>query len=268
MNKKDILKLAGDPRFIPGIYNYCDCWCERCPYTSRCLVYAKEQEDMDDPATRDINNEAFWQKIHSIFHQTLEMITEMTEEQGIDLESLEVESEIEEEKKHQDEAQNHELSQAALRYSNMVDEWFDSEKELFEQKDEELITKLELGITDTETDAEAESIIDAVEVIRWYQHQIFVKLMRALIQDDLDQFEEENNSPNDSDGSVKVALIGMDRSISAWGKLRNHFPEKTDDILSILPHLDRLRRKTEKEFPNARSFVRPGFDSIPEDHDN
>ncbi|MCB0550950.1 MAG: hypothetical protein KDD19_25495 [Phaeodactylibacter sp.] len=29
---------------IPGIYNYCDRWCERCSFTSRCLLYAQEQE--------------------------------------------------------------------------------------------------------------------------------------------------------------------------------------------------------------------------------
>ena len=26
--------------FIVGIFNYCDRWCERCPLTSRCLVFA------------------------------------------------------------------------------------------------------------------------------------------------------------------------------------------------------------------------------------
>lgn len=261
MDTKDILQMAENPRFISGIYNYCDRWCERCPFTSRCMVYALEQEDMDDPDSRDINNEAFWRKMESILQQTLEMITDLAEEQGIDVESLDVDSEMKQRKQRRAEAEDHQLARVAQRYLEMVDEWFDSEKELFANKDEELITKVELGIIGPETDAEAESIIDAVEVIRWYQHQIYVKLMRALIRDDSDDFEEKNNLPKDSDGSVKVALIGMDRSISAWEKLRNHFPEKTDDILTILVHLDRLRRKTEKEFPNARSFVRPGFDT-------
>ena len=33
MDKNDLLKLATDPKYIPGIYNYCDRWCERCPFT-------------------------------------------------------------------------------------------------------------------------------------------------------------------------------------------------------------------------------------------
>ena len=30
-------------QFIPGIYNYCDRWCERCPLTARCRVFAMEE---------------------------------------------------------------------------------------------------------------------------------------------------------------------------------------------------------------------------------
>jgi hypothetical protein len=30
--------------FIPGVYNYCDRWCERCPFTGRCRVFADEAE--------------------------------------------------------------------------------------------------------------------------------------------------------------------------------------------------------------------------------
>ncbi|MGB5746440.1 MAG: hypothetical protein WBM69_05630 [Desulfobacterales bacterium] len=102
-----------------------------------------------------------------------------------------------------------------------------------------------------------------MEVIRWYQHQIYVKLRRALhsahdeaTEDDLDDY------PKDSDGSTKVSLIGMDRSISAWGKIIKNFPDEEDSILGIIAHLDRLRRRTETEFPDARAFVRPGFDEI------
>ena len=78
------------------------------------------------------------------------------------------------------------------------------------------------------------------------------------------ELEEDDSWQSDADGSVKVALIGMDRSIGAWGALREYFPEKADDILDILVHLDRLRRKAEHLFPNARNFIRPGFDTMEE----
>jgi len=112
-------------------------------------------------------------------------------------------------------------------------------------------------------DEDTVTLIDSVEVIRWHQHQMYVKLRRALdsardeaTDRDLDDY------PKDSAGSAKVALIGMDRSISAWGKLIKYFPDAEDDILGIIAHLDRLRRRTEAEFADARAFVRPGFDEV------
>jgi hypothetical protein len=37
MDKQDLLKLAADPKYIPCICNFCDRWCERCPFTAWCL---------------------------------------------------------------------------------------------------------------------------------------------------------------------------------------------------------------------------------------
>jgi len=263
MDIKDILNKAKDPRYITGIYNYCDRWCERCAFTSRCLTYAMEKEDFGDMATRDLNNKAFWEKLHSIFQQTIDMINELAAERGIDLSSLDIESASNENSRRLHDAKNHELSLSAHHYSEIVDSWFESEYSLFEQRQDELNTMLKLGIGGAELDAEAAGINDSVEVIRWYQHQIYVKLMRALTQEELvDAQEEDNTSQRDSDGSALVALIAIDRSMGAWGKLQEYFPAKTDSILDILLHLDRLRRMTEKMFPDARNFKRPGFDDV------
>ena len=30
---------------IPGIYNYCDYWCERCAFTQRCGTYLMKIEE-------------------------------------------------------------------------------------------------------------------------------------------------------------------------------------------------------------------------------
>ena len=70
--------------------------------------------------------------------------------------------------------------------------------------------------------------------------------------------EELKAMPKDSDGSAKIALIAMDRSISAWAGLRETLGD--DSVLDLLVQLTRLRRETEALFPNARRFVRPGFD--------
>jgi len=76
MDRERLKKLAADKRLIPGIYNYCDRWCERCPQTHRCLNFSIGEEEFSDPQTRDIRNEAFWKKLSEIFGETLEMLRE------------------------------------------------------------------------------------------------------------------------------------------------------------------------------------------------
>ena len=31
-------------KYIPGIYNYCDYWCERCAFTKRCRNFMTDRE--------------------------------------------------------------------------------------------------------------------------------------------------------------------------------------------------------------------------------
>lgn len=45
MSKDDVKRLARRPGLIAGIYNYCDRWCERCPFTARCMNCAMQEED-------------------------------------------------------------------------------------------------------------------------------------------------------------------------------------------------------------------------------
>jgi len=53
MTPAQLRKLAADPPFIAGIYNYCDRWCERCPLSHRCLTHAMEKAaDDGDVAAR------------------------------------------------------------------------------------------------------------------------------------------------------------------------------------------------------------------------
>jgi hypothetical protein len=86
--------------------------------------------------------------------------------------------------------------------------------------------------------------------------------MRAIRGELDERLEPLDEFPKDSDGSAKVALIGLDRSIAAWGEIRNLFPHRDHDILDILVNLEQLRRNVEKAFPEARAFIRPGFDKI------
>jgi hypothetical protein len=110
---------------------------------------------------------------------------------------------------------------------------------------------------------EAEAILELLEVIRWYHLFIHVKLQRAIGSQAEEQLETDPELKvlmTDGDGSAKIALISIDRSLAAWAALGSHFSEQQDEILDFQIQLARIRQEAEKLFPNARAFVRPGFD--------
>ncbi len=253
--RQTLIDLANNPNFISGIYNYCDRWCERCPFSSRCMVYASEKEDDDgDPEARDVTNEAFWRKLASIFEDTKQMMAHWAKEAGIDLNQVDEAANERREKRRSDAARD-ELAVAAGDYANTVTKWFTG----FDQV---------LNVTDLpphEAEAEEmEQIEEAREVIHWYQYQIAVKLMRALSSrsDEAEWPVEAADEAKDSDGSAKVALIAMDRSVSAWRLMQMCLPERADTVIPMILELERLRQSTELRFPKARDFIRPGFDEV------
>jgi hypothetical protein len=281
MGNKQLKDLADDPNFISGIYNYCDRWCERCAFTARCRLYATEQADPDanDPELRDISNEKFWQKLRDIFCDTSEMITEWAAEEGIDLDSIDVTEEMAAHDRAIAKASQDQMSEAATEYAEAVQHWL--QDEFAAQPD----VHSDMPATDT-TDADV-TTNDAVEVIRWYQFFIAVKLIRALSgageanEEDFDEedflsfdmFSEDSDKENfdyeeivarssliDANGSAKTALIAIDRSLAAWRALQISLPDKAETIKPMLIELDRLRRSVETRFRHARDFIRPGFD--------
>ncbi len=263
MDKEELKRLAADDNYISGIYNYCDRWCERCPFTARCMNYAMGQQHFPDEVSRDIENEAFWESMESMFSATIDLLREMAEEQGIDLDSVsDEEMEVVEEAERREQARvaAHGLSEKSKSYTAMADQWFDEADPVFEKKRDDLIDLARLNIPGADPEAEAIALSDAVEVIRWYQSFIHVKLMRALHSQAEDDWFDQEGFPRDSDGSAKNALIAIDRSIASWGALLRAFPQQETEILQILAHLSRLRQDAEEEFPRARAFVRPGFD--------
>jgi hypothetical protein len=272
---------SDNTNWIPGIYNYCDRWCERCDFTSRCKSFAleiksgaerNEEDDEELPAENDMRSKEFWVELESSMNETLEMLHRLSSSQSAEGEVLN-DQQWEDQKKRDEEIEQkagaHPIALAAWKYSDMVEEWMLEQKSMLDEKYAELETRVKLDASARRASTEADLIRDAVEVIRWYEPQIWVKLMRALTGKIAEVGEEANQDlPSDADGSAKVALIGMDRSLGAWGQLQFIFPDQTNDFITILLHLDRLRRKVEQEFTAARNFHRAGFDDLTEpDHE-
>jgi hypothetical protein len=257
MKKSDLQRLTRNPKLIPGIYNYCDRWCERCAFTERCMNFAMQREEDRQAGGPPRDMAAFWKRFEASLKLTKEMVLDMAKERGITFDPAEMDEIGREEERRSRAAEKHPIAKGGRKYIRMVDQWFKQGEAALRDKEQEVLTQVKLGVAGVKE--EIASLTEVVEIIRWYQHQIHVKLMRGLDADE--EYEAASEFPKDSDGSVKVALIAMDRSIAAWLRMKEFFPDKTDSILALLVHLDRLRRAAEKEFPEARKFVRPGFDT-------
>ena len=164
-------------------------------------------------------------------------------------------------KQRREKAKDSPLGVLSKQYLHMSKKWMDESNQILSKKQDELVETEMMELPHREPLQEALDIKDALEIIGWYMFQIHVKLMRAMTSLKEDAEEEIDESwPKDCDGSAKVALIGIDRSIGAWGIVLSYLPDQEERILPILALLERLRRMTEQQFPNARAFFREGLD--------
>ena len=148
-----------------------------------------------------------------------------------------------------------------MNYVNMADKWFKNHQNSIENilLKQEKQSHLKLIYPATTTPI---PLREVVEVIRYYQYAITVKLSRAIQGRENEEKIELEDLPKDSDGSAKIALIETDLSINAWSNLLKYFEDNNKDILKIINYLQQIREIAEQEFPNARAFIRPGFDEI------
>lgn len=254
--------MNSDQEIIPGIHNYCDRWCERCFFTSRCSVYESDKEL--SPQQKDIQNKAFWNKLSQNFAEALKLLHEAAASHGIDLTNIPQEElkDIERKQKlRRETSKRHILSMLSLQYVDACKHWLESKPGL-EDKQVELIQQLRLGALSEDLATKELTVIkDCLEVIEWYMYFIHVKLLRAInssLKDELDF--EENEFQKDFNGSARIALVAIERSLQAWINLFQWMPAQEDDFLTILALLEKIKKNTEEEFPHAQQFRHPFFE--------
>lgn len=260
-------RAVRDPSLVSGIYNYCDRWCERCAQTSRCLLFKMEQSRVQRRGaartrrSRDLHQEAFWDDLATSFELALRVIKREAKKHGIDLDSpgaLAGMEKDERERRQRAAREGSALHRGATAYWRAAKTLLRKLNPELAATERALNTQVRLGTG--EPHAVAAEIHDALEVVHWYLWMIDVKLQRAVAARVDRAADPGNLTPGHANGSAKVALLAIDRSIAAWARLRQHLTGEADAILDLLVALERLRRAAEREFPHARAFKRPGFD--------
>ena len=248
MNFKKFSRLVNHPRHIPGVHNYCDRWCARCPLTLRCSVFALEQHAIADTPPHEAAQEALWERLATVQPAASALLAEHANHPGVPVSAAPLFTPFDEPLDH------HRLNVSATRYLEFAHQFV---------KDHQAV--LATAAPDPEAIV---SVAEAFEVIVFYHTLMPVKLARALSsradeEEELADDPEMAEFPSDADGSAKVALIALGRTIVAWAVLARQRPDLGPPCaLPAMVTLDRLRRGIEKEFPSAQAFKRPGFDTL------
>lgn len=265
---EEFIRKAQAPHIIPGIHNYCDRWCEHCQFQMRCNVGIAEAERANNASgDAETDMEATLKEVAENFEMTMEMIKMDAERFDIDLNAIQQDEEsnrnYEERRKREDEfVDQNELRIMAHDYGTKVHEWIKKGNEIFKDKGEELSSHLLMGISkEDEAMQVVNEMKEAIETIQWFEFFIEVKFSRALSGFfDVMEDGEENEVQRDFNGSAKIALIAVDRSIVAWEIMMKHFPDNADDFLDFVALLSKIKTAAIEKFPDAMKFVRPGFD--------
>ncbi len=246
-----------DEQFIPFIHNYCDRWCERCRFINQCRIGAKEVERSRERSAA-MEEDDVVDAVTENLKRVLEHLEHFARENGIDWDKLQQEIDEADFVAEELSIEQTRLQDWGKEYLDMGQEWFSNHQQEIKYKEDELNHKLQMGIKDIPK--EAAELVDAIEVIRWFLFFINVKLDRALYGLRNHSDDEEDPIQNDANGSAKVALNAVERSLKAWEVIRMHFPNHTDELIDIFVLLGRIKMGLETLFPEMESFVRPGFD--------
>ncbi len=269
MDFDEAQEMAEDPNNILGIYNYCDAWCERCLFTSRCLNFKMQRkiEEEIEIQKREKENVEFWEQVDEAIADVKDLMEE-NETEAASLVDLGFDADddddlMAEHEMHRKKAKEQPISKAAKRYMDAVHNWYKTKQDegiiTFPEKREDPIVFNKIEIDDP---ALRRRLSIATEIALYYHFQIWVKVSRALTSSygDHESDPDFKDYPKDSDGSAKVALLAIDQSIAGWTTLYKHIPPMQPEVSEFIQLLRQLRNAIERVFPDARKFHRPGLD--------
>jgi hypothetical protein len=222
--------------FIVGIFNYCDGWCKTCAFTSRCHVFADHAEleaSFDPHLQAVVKAPPLLQDVPPPPPPWLQELIAAANEAS----ETTSEDEIAAVREQRDRALEREpIYERSMAYAERVHLW-----------------------RERHGGPAAHPPSDPRAVIEWFHTLIPAKIARALAGRALDD-PAGRDWPADHDGSAKVALTGIERSMAAWEQLATRDIVPIDEVHHFIVDLLWQRDELERLFPGARTFVRPGFD--------
>ena len=249
-------------KYIEGVYNYCDRWCEKCRFTSNCLLFSQESRI----STYEILHNGDLTNVADVFKKEIEELYDKEDSNDFNFDEEDDDDFFLNEEPDFDEEDNDKniFENAKHPLEELSNEYFlkahpliiavDKKYDLYSFPKEKL------------NDPSFKKLYDNFEVFAWFHTFIHVKLKRALwgkdemIKEDDEEMKEI--SKYDMDGTAKIAIIAIRRSNAALINLLNILPEFSEEISELLIIIGKMLNMAETEFPDHSKFIRPGFDTI------
>ena len=253
---------ASPPVLIPGIYDYCDSWCERCLFTTRCRSFQLQQANgLTTPPDPNASLVAQLTEALELTRQYLEKLDKNapTGPDGhpaspADQQTLEETALVRRQK-----ANEHPAALLATAYMAQTGTWLAQERTMLQVAGHQQLDNVRLGLcTEEQAMSQLIALQGACEQIRWYRTLIPVKTKAALRA--VDEPTTDQQLLTYYTGKAKLVLVSIDQSLFAWQTILNYYPHQTDSLLDMLVLLNQLTRQLETLFPQARAFQRPGLD--------
>ncbi len=246
---------------IENIYAFCDRWCERCAFGSRCEAFAASEKirKPENMVADDEKNRIFWENLEARLDEVTRRIQAKANERDVDLSVFEGVSTKAKFDLFQRKAINNMVLKAGRLYEDKVDDFLDGRADAGQIAMDTLqqgsVFKMTSGSL---SEADKQDGNDGIAIVMRYQLQLYLKLSRAYYSKGREQEEgAEKTGVIESDGTVKVALMLINRSLVSWEGLQKYFPEQASEIDEILFLLTRMKNHLEDEFPRAIGLIWP-----------
>lgn len=212
-------------KFKAGPYNYCDYRCDRCDEQDHCRVFKEDQERLLDHYTKGedpYDPQIFVNDLKEIFKKTENMLKDIAEKEGINLEQIpEEEAEAEVIKVKPEE---YVIYRLAFEYSRQAHAF----------------------IKQLEHDGVPEILREDFSDVVWYYTLIAAKSGR-LVSGFIDDFRDEETQKMEEEGTLAVIRKCIDLSRNGLQHMLNELPDHFYTISDLLDLLGKIERQVQTD---------------------
>jgi len=244
----ELFKLAKSKKFKPGIYNFCDRWCEKCKNTEKCFLYAQESQKKIRNLMKGKTDSDWLEEVKENLEITKRLIERDLQKRGIDprkiLEEKPKESWDDKVDRRYDKIQ---CLIEAKKYMKETANFLDN----FHKNRFQYYSRIGMEVS-------FDDIKDEIETIAWYHTFLPIKIWRALYERECYQREKDKDLKNLTKKDFKkfcfLVRKCLNKSIKAWRNLarkREEFSEISKHFLSLLDSLNKEFEKLDMDNSTA-----------------